>query len=156
MKDRSDDLSYHVQTLLPQSFISLLSNKKNSTYLSLCYTSRRAMAGTRNSSMGAPWRIDLMTHRTMSERSYHGATFHFCPTERIAHISAFVTPVVEQWLEWEIAQWVHHEGSIQRPITPWANHRSTSRSYRTTESGFEKKSSFLLSRLLLSWSDSAL
>ena len=29
----------------------------------------------------------------------------------IAHTSAFVTPVVEQWLE-EIAQWVHHEGSI--------------------------------------------
>ena len=27
----------------------------------------------------------------------------------------FVTPV-EHWLEREIAQWVHHEGSIQRPI----------------------------------------
>ena len=25
---------------------------------------------------------------------------------------AFVTPVVEHWLEREIAQWVHHEGSI--------------------------------------------
>ena len=23
----------------------------------------------------APWRIDVMTHRTMSERSYHGATY---------------------------------------------------------------------------------
>ena len=32
---------------------------------------------------------------------------------------AFVTPVVEHWLEWEIAQQVHHEGSIQRPIAPW-------------------------------------
>ena len=29
---------------------------------------------------------------------------------------AFVTPVVEHWLEREIAQWVHHEGSIRRPI----------------------------------------
>ena len=28
----------------------------------------------RNSSMGPPWRIDLTTHRIMSERSYHGAT----------------------------------------------------------------------------------
>ena len=29
------------------------------------------------------------------------------PTDRIADTTAFVTPVVEHWLEWEIAQWVH-------------------------------------------------
>ena len=29
------------------------------------------------------------------------------PTDRIAHTTAFVTPVVEHWLEREIAQWVH-------------------------------------------------
>ena len=29
------------------------------------------------------------------------------PTDRITHTSAFVTPVVEHWLEREIAQWVH-------------------------------------------------
>ena len=29
------------------------------------------------------------------------------PTDRIAHTAAFVTPVVEHWLEREIAQWVH-------------------------------------------------
>ena len=29
------------------------------------------------------------------------------PTDRIVHTTAFVTPVVEHWLEWEIAQWVH-------------------------------------------------
>ena len=28
----------------------------------------------------------------------------------------FITPVVEHWLEREIAQWVHHEGSIRRTI----------------------------------------
>ena len=39
-------------------------------------------------------------------------------TDRITHTSTFVTPVVENWLEWEITQWVHHEGSIWRP---WAN-----------------------------------
>ena len=38
---------------------------------------------------------------------------------------AFVTPVVEHWLEREIAQWVHHEGSIRRPIAPWANALTT-------------------------------
>ena len=28
------------------------------------------------------------------------------PTDRITHTMAFVTPVVEHWLEQEIAQWV--------------------------------------------------
>ena len=37
----------------------------------------------------------------------------------IVHTTAFGTPVVEYWLEQEIAQWVHHEGSIQQPITLW-------------------------------------
>ena len=40
------------------------------------------------------------------------------PTDRIAHNTAFVTPVVEDWLEREIAQWVQHEGSIRQPIEP--------------------------------------
>ena len=43
------------------------------------------------------------------------------PTGRTAHTMAFVTTVVEHWLEQEIAQWVCHEGSIQWPITPWAD-----------------------------------
>ena len=29
------------------------------------------------------------------------------PTDRIAHTTEFVTPVMEHWLEREIAQWVH-------------------------------------------------
>ena len=44
-----------------------------STYHGLCYTSRGTLAGTRNSSMGPPGKIDPTTHRTVSERSYHGA-----------------------------------------------------------------------------------
>ena len=47
------------------------------------------------------------------------------PTDRITHTTAFVTPVVEHWLEREIAQWVHHEGSIRRPIVPSANALTT-------------------------------
>ena len=39
------------------------SHRQDSTYHGLCYTSRGALAGTRNSSM------DPTTHRTMSERS---------------------------------------------------------------------------------------
>ena len=38
-------------------------------------------------------------------------------TDRITHTMTFVTPVVEHWLERVIAQWVHHKGSIQQPIT---------------------------------------
>ena len=30
------------------------------------------------------------------------------PTDRITHTTPFVTPVVEHWLEREIAQWVIH------------------------------------------------
>ena len=35
------------------------------------------------------------------------------PTNRIAHTTAFVIPVLAHWVECEIAQWVHHEGSIR-------------------------------------------
>ena len=36
-------------------------------------------------------------------------------TDRIVHTTAFVTPVCGALMEWDIVQWVHHEGSIQRP-----------------------------------------
>ena len=56
------------------SFICIIQDRQDNTYHDLCNTSRGALAGTRNSSMGRPWRIDPTTHRTMSECSYHGAT----------------------------------------------------------------------------------
>ena len=31
---------------------------------------------------------------------------------------AYVTLVMEHWLEQEIAQWIHNEESIQQPIAP--------------------------------------
>ena len=37
------------------------SHRQDSTYHSLCYTSRGALAGTRNSSMGPPWKINPTT-----------------------------------------------------------------------------------------------
>ena len=77
----------------------------------------------RYSSMGRPWRIDLTTHRTMSEHSYHGATewmryLWVCDDGLVAggHLSDGVR---------DIAQWVDHEGSIQQPFTPWANTLTT-------------------------------
>ena len=43
------------------------------------------------------------------------------PTDRMAQTSAFVAPVVEHWLEREIAQWVHHEGSIRDVLSASLN-----------------------------------
>ena len=42
-------------------------------------------------------------------------------TKEKDNTTTFVTPVVEYWLERKMAQWVHHEGSIWRPIAPWAD-----------------------------------
>ena len=42
------------------------------------------------------------------------------PHDRIAHTTAFVTPVLEHWLEREIAQWVHPMDV--RPIYPLLYH----------------------------------
>ena len=53
------------------------------------------------------------------------------PTHRITHTTAFVTPVVEHWLEWEIAQWVHpmkdrSDDTLrhERTLYLWATSRS--------------------------------
>ena len=67
------------------------SHKQDSTCHGLCYTSHGAVAGTRNSSRCRLWRIDPTTHRTMSERSYHGATSS-------SHIEYFsFQPVLHDW-----------------------------------------------------------
>ena len=49
------------------------------------------------------------------------------PTDRIAHTTAFVTPVVEHWLEREIAQRVHpmkdrsdDPSHHERTLLPWS------------------------------------
>ena len=59
----------------------------------------------------------LPPHRLLFPISSKGFYMHD-PTDRITHTTYLVTPVMEQWLEREIAQWVHHEGSIRRPIAP--------------------------------------
>ena len=70
MKNRSDDPSLHERTLLPRSYISL--HHEGSI--------RRPIAPWANAittelHLAPPWRIDPTTHRSMSERSYHGATY---------------------------------------------------------------------------------
>ena len=58
------------------------------------------------------------------------------PTERITHTTAFVTPVVEHWLEREIAQWVHP--MKDRSDDP-SHHEWTLYLWATSHSGWNKK-----------------
>ena len=37
------------------------------------------------------------------------------PIDRIAHTIAFVNPVMEYWLDYEIVQWVHHKDRSDEP-----------------------------------------
>ena len=60
----------------------------------------------------------LPPHGLLFAISSKGYFYMHHPIDRITHAMAFVTPVVEHWLERDIAQCVHHEGSIQRPIAP--------------------------------------
>ena len=46
----------------------------------------------------------LPPHRLLLSINSKGS---FICTDRITHTTSFVTPVVEHWLEREIAQWVH-------------------------------------------------
>ena len=146
------------------------SHRQDNTYHGLCYTTSGALAGTRNSSMGPPWRIDPTTHRTMSERSYHGATslstmkdrsddpshherrnaltteLHLDPpwridpmthrtmSERSYHGATSLSTMKdrsddpshhERTLLPRSYISLHHEGSIRRPIAPWANALTT-------------------------------
>ena len=67
--------------------------------------------------MGPPWGIDPTTHYTMSGRFTaelpHGllvsisSNEYFMCADMMVHITAFNTPVVDHWLEREIAQWVN-------------------------------------------------
>ena len=54
------------------------------------------------------------------------------PTGRITHTTAFVTPVVEHWLEREIAQWVHQR------IDPMTHHTMSEQSYHGATSRSQK------------------
>ena len=70
---RCRHIGYSLQ-LAQRVILYASSHRQNNAYHGLCYTSRGTLAGTRNSWMGQPRRIDPTTDRTMSESSYHGAT----------------------------------------------------------------------------------
>ena len=115
MKVRSDDPSNHERTPLPRSYISL--HHEGSI--------RRPIAPWANAlttelHLAPPWRIDPTTHRTMSERPYHGATSRSTVKDRSDDPSHHErTPLPQSYIS------LHHEWSIRRPIAPWANALTT-------------------------------
>ena len=76
-------------------------------------TTQIAREETRCHNMGYSFRLAakvlLYASSHRQDNTYHG----------------LFSPVVEHWLERETALWVHHEGSIRRPIAPWANALTT-------------------------------
>ena len=90
------------------------SHRQDSTYHGLCYTSRGALAGTRNRFILrpiAPWANALTTE------------LHFAPP----HEGSIRRPIAP-WanaLTTELHFAPPHEGSIRRPIAPWANALTT-------------------------------
>ena len=91
----------------------LFNDTLNTFYLPL-YDVGHMVKDNLDSKRGNP----LPPHRLRFPNSSKVFFYMHHPTDRITHTTAMVTPVVEHWLEREIAQWVHHEGSIQRPIAP--------------------------------------
>ena len=104
----------------------LFNDALNTFYLRL-YGVRHMVKDHSDSEKGNP----LPPHRLLLSINSKGS-FICTSTDRITHTTAFVTPVVEHWLEREIAQWVHpmkdrsddplhHE----RMLYLWATSRST-------------------------------
>ena len=94
----------------------LFNDALNTLYLRL-YGVRHMVKDHSDSERGNP----LPSHRLLFPINSKVFFYMHHPTDRITHTTAFVTPFVEHTLVREIAQWVHHEGSIRRPIAPWAN-----------------------------------
>ena len=80
----------------------LFNDALNTFYLRL-YGVRHMVKDHSDSEKGNP----LPPHGLLFPISSKGSFYMHHPTDRIAHTTAFVTQVVEHWMEREIAQWVH-------------------------------------------------
>ena len=84
----------------------LLNDTLNTIYFRL-YGVRHMIKGNSDSERGNP----LPPHGLIFPIRSKGSCICI-----IRHTTAFATSVVEHWLERELAQWVHFEWSIRRPI----------------------------------------
>ena len=63
-------------------------------------------------------RDETRCHQNMCVFRLAARDLLYVPSLRIAFSMTFGISVVEHKLEWEIDQWVHHEGSIRQSIAP--------------------------------------
>ena len=96
------------------------SHRQDSTYHSLCYTSHGALAGMRNSSMDSPHEGSIRRRRTMSERSYHGATSRSQVRERGGIIATTFTQKEHYHLVLSVITRVKHF-AIEFAMFLWEN-----------------------------------
>ena len=82
---------------------SVLFNDALNTFYLRLYGVRHMVKDHSDSERGNP----LPPHGLLFTINSQGFFYMHHHTDRIAHTTAFVTPVVEHWLEREIAQWVH-------------------------------------------------
>ena len=81
---------------------NVLSNNALNTFYLRLYGVRHMVKDHSDSERGNP----LLPHGLLLSINSKVFYMHH-PTDRITHTTAFVTPVMEHWLEREIAQWVH-------------------------------------------------
>ena len=85
------------------------SHRQDNIYHSLCYTSRGALAGTRNSSMGPPWGINLMTH--------HTTNLHLAPKIKRGKEMLYLI-MHSKTFELVVWHWVHGKGPFRWETKP--------------------------------------
>ena len=90
----------------------------------------------------------MASHRTNQESKRgnplppHGLFFYMHhPSDRIAHTKAFVTSVVEHWLEQEIAQWV--DQTTHHTVSKFSYHRATFCSHMVKDNSDSKRGNLL-------------
>ena len=119
MKDRSDDPSHHEQTLLPRRYISLLCLPRDLGRKEMFYVTTHTTHFIYGYMASDIWLRTNLIVRKETRCRHIDYSFRL---DRVAHTTAFVTPVVEHWLEQELAQWVHP--MKDRPDDPSHNERT--------------------------------
>ena len=99
-------MNVHINCLHLNTFVSF-NDALNTFYLQL-YGVRYMVKDHSDFERGNP----LPPHGLLFPISSKVFFYMHHPRDRITHTTGFVTPVVDHWLEREIAQWVHHVGSI--------------------------------------------
>ena len=104
VKDHSD--SERGNPLPPHRLLFLISNMHHHTDRiahTIAFVTPGALAGMRNSSVGRPWRMDVTTYRTMSERSTN--ELHLASFTVLVKIQVITEDVAAAAANWQFVTW---------------------------------------------------